>query len=282
MNTRSCISLILCTILTSPLFAQAPPVHAPQTENEKFALLDGTPVKLKLSETISSEYSVLDQDVAFEVVEDTVIQGKLVIAKGSVAVGTIVEAQPKRRMGRTGKLNVAINSARLVTGGKVSLRGVRERSGGGNQGKMAAAMVGTAIVFWPAAPLFLLVHGKEVTVRKGTPITAFVDGDMKLNPAKFKAVDTQESAADNNTPVTPDTPPAPAAVPATVAPVVPTPAAMTNADVIKLHEAGFGDDLIVAKIKNAHTAFNLELDDLVMLREAGITDAVIQEMIHAK
>jgi hypothetical protein len=240
-------------------------------ENGQFTLHDATPVKLKLSETISSEYSVPEQDVAFEVVEDIVVQGKVVILKGSAAIGTITEAQPKRRMGRTGKLNVAINSTRLVTGGKVSLRGVQERRGGGNQGKMTAAMAGTAILFWPAAPLFLLVHGKEVTVRKGAPMTAFVDGDMNLNPAKFKTV---EESANNNVFFVPIVAPV-------LAPVVPALASMTNADVIKLHEAGFGDDLIIVKIKSVLSAFKLELDDLVALRNAGITDAVIQEMIVA-
>jgi len=233
-------------------------------ENGQFTLHDATPVKLKLSETISSEYSVPEQDVAFEVVEDIVVQGKVVILKGSAAIGTIMEAQPKRRMGRTGKLNVAINSTRLVTGGKVSLRGVQDRKGGGNQGKMTAAMVGTALVFWPAAPLFLLVHGKEITVRKGTPITAFVDGDMKLNPAKFKNVD-EEAGNTSSVPVT----------------QVVASTAMTNADIVKLHEAGFGDDLIIARIKSVPSAFTLELDDLVALRSAGITDAVIREMIVA-
>ena len=59
-------------------------------------------------------------------------------------------------------------------------------------------------------------------------------------------------------------------------------AAMTNADVIKLKEAGFGDDLVIDKIVNTPAAFNLEFDDLVALRKAGISDAVIQAMLHAK
>ncbi len=60
------------------------------------------------------------------------------------------------------------------------------------------------------------------------------------------------------------------------------PAAMTNADVIKLHEAGFGDDLIIDRINASPAAFNLEFDDLVALRKAQISDAVVQAMMHAK
>jgi len=60
------------------------------------------------------------------------------------------------------------------------------------------------------------------------------------------------------------------------------PAGLTNADVIKLKEAGFSDDLVVDKITNTPAAFNLELDDLIALRKAGISDLVIQAMMHAK
>src|SRR5207249_790696 len=50
---------------------------------------------------------------------------------------------------------------------------------------MTGAMVGTAIVFFPAAPLFLFIHGKDITIPKGTEVTAFIQGDMKLDMAKF-------------------------------------------------------------------------------------------------
>jgi len=50
---------------------------------------------------------------------------------------------------------------------------------------MTGAMVATAIEFWPAAPLFLLMHGKDITIPKGTEITAYVNGEVPPNPAKF-------------------------------------------------------------------------------------------------
>lgn len=50
---------------------------------------------------------------------------------------------------------------------------------------MTGAMVTTGIVFFPAAPLFLFMHGKDITIPKGTEVTAFVQGDMKLELARF-------------------------------------------------------------------------------------------------
>lgn len=57
--------------------------------------------------------------------------------------------------------------------------------GGGHQGAITGAVVATSIVFFPAAPLFLLVHGKDITIPKGTEITAYINGDIPLDPKKF-------------------------------------------------------------------------------------------------
>ena len=36
-----------------------------------------------------------------------------------------------------------------------------------------------------AAPFLLLMHGDNTVFSKGTEITAFVNGDVKLDPASF-------------------------------------------------------------------------------------------------
>jgi hypothetical protein len=50
---------------------------------------------------------------------------------------------------------------------------------------MTGAMVATGIVFFPAAPLFLFMHGKDINIPKGTEITAYVEGNVPLAKAKF-------------------------------------------------------------------------------------------------
>jgi len=88
-------------------------------------------------------------------------------------------------MARGGKLNVNIDSVRLVSGERAALRAVKETSGGGHTGAMTGAIVATSIVFFPAAPLFLFMKGKDITVPKGTEITAYINGDISLDPKKF-------------------------------------------------------------------------------------------------
>ena len=47
-------------------------------------------------------------------------------------------------------------------------------------------MVATSLIVWPAAPVFLLMHGKDVTIPRGTEVTAYISGDVKLDLAKFQ------------------------------------------------------------------------------------------------
>lgn len=173
---------------------QAPPAQTPASAASQAAptqppppdtLLDGTPVKLRLSETISSANTKVGQEIPFEVVEEISVDHVVVLPKGATAIATVTETEHKKSMGRAGKLNIAISYARLKDQEKVALRATQENKGGGHVGAMTGAIVATSIVFFPAAPLFLFIHGKDITIPAGTEITAFVEGDMHLNMANF-------------------------------------------------------------------------------------------------
>jgi hypothetical protein len=149
-------------------------------------LLDGTAVKLRLAENLTSATAKAGQQVSFEVTEEVDVDGVMVVAKGAQAVATVTDASPKKSMGRGGKLDVNVDSMRLLDGEKAQLRASQEARGGGHVGAMTGAMVATSIVFFPAAPLFLFIHGKDIVIPQGTEVTAFVQGDMKLDMAKFE------------------------------------------------------------------------------------------------
>jgi hypothetical protein len=201
----SCVlSVVLLQANTTPAQAQG---TAPQAKTDKqssqqpepasqpvkpplaFGLDDGTPVRLRINRTISSEDAKVGDTVDFEVLEDVTSHDVILIPRGGIALATITEAQSKRRMGRAGKLNVNIDNAKLVDGEKVALRAVKEVKGGSHTGAMTGAIVATAIVFFPAAPLFLFMKGKDITIPKGTEITAYVNGDVPLDPKKFQPQD---------------------------------------------------------------------------------------------
>ena len=118
--------------------------------------------------------------------EDVSVDNVVLIPKGSSALGKVTEAVPKRRMARGGKLEIVLDSVRMVDGEKVALRAVKDAKGGGHTGAMTIGIVAGALVFLPAAPLFLLMHGKDITIPKGTDVPSFVNGDMRLDAAKFQ------------------------------------------------------------------------------------------------
>ena len=181
---------------------QPEPASQPVKPPLAFGLDDGTPVRLRINRTISSEDAKVGDTVDFEVLEDVNSHDVILIPRGGIALATITEAQSKRRMGRAGKLNVNIDNVKLVDGEKVALRAVKEVKGGSHTGAMTGAIVATAIVFFPAAPLFLFMKGKDITIPKGTEITAYINGDVPLDPKKFQPLDAAKTeAATSSTPV---------------------------------------------------------------------------------
>ncbi len=158
--------------------AVIPPANP--SANDTLTLLDGTPVRMRLNRNLSSADATTGENVDFEVLDEIKVDGAVVVARGAMAIGTVTQAQHKRRMARGGKLDVTLDFVRLPNSDKAAIRGVRETSGGGHTGAMTGAMVATAIVAWPAAPFFLFMHGKDTTIPKGTEITAYINGDVKL------------------------------------------------------------------------------------------------------
>src|SRR5712692_4277774 len=179
---------------TAPVQTAAPVSPAPTRPPLAFGLAEDTPVRLKLTRTMSSSDAKVDDKVDFEVLEDIKIGDVIVIQHGGMAIATVTEAQPKRRMGRAGKLNMNIDYVQLVSGEKAPLRAVKGGSGGNHTGAMTGAIVATSILFFPAAPFFLFMHGKDITIPKGTEITAYIAGDTPLDPAKFNK---QSAAAES-------------------------------------------------------------------------------------
>ena len=193
---KTSISLPLCILCSFLLLAQTATISVAEGQQPTvstrtaFMLEDGTPIKLRLSQTVSSADARVNDRVEFEVLEDVLVGGVVVIPKGGAALGTVTEAVPKRRMARGGKLEIVMDSVRLVDGEKVALRAVKDGKGGGHTGGMTVGIVAAAIVFWPAAPLFLLMHGKDITFPKGTDVPTFINGDMKLDPARFQQAES--------------------------------------------------------------------------------------------
>jgi hypothetical protein len=130
-----------------------------------------TPVHLKLGRTLSSATAHVGEEVNFEVSQDVIVGGVTVIAKGAPGFGAVTEAEPKKRMGKAGKLNVAVNSVVLASNEKIMLRSFGIEQSAEQKSGMTLP----------------LVRGKDVTLSKDAEITAYVDSDVHLKVAGFAA-----------------------------------------------------------------------------------------------
>jgi hypothetical protein len=134
---------------------------------------DGTLLRLALLDNLSSATNNVDDAVNFEVTEDVKVGDIVAIAKGATARGHVVEAQPKRRMGRAGKLNFTVDYVKAPDGSNLRLRASSARQG---EDKSGTVIVGTVLL----GGLFLLMRGKDVNIPKGTQFNAYVDGDREI------------------------------------------------------------------------------------------------------
>ena len=208
------LSVFCCLLVTFPIIevsavaqqSNTPAAPGPLAACKQPCLEDGTPIKLRIAQTVSSADAHVDDRVEFEVLEEVRIQDVLIIPKGGIALGTVTEAQPKRRMARGGKLEIVMDSVRLADGEKAALRATKGGNGGGHTGAMTAGIVATALVCIVCAPLFLLMHGKDITIPKGTEIPTFVNGNMPLDSAKFQQAAPPAQQAQANQPSS-DVPP---------------------------------------------------------------------------
>lgn len=189
---RRFAAVVLVFLLSYSSFSFALPEPASQQimpAGGQLVLQDGTPVKLRLSRNLSSADAKTGDQVDFDVLEEVRVGDLIVIQKGGLALGTVTDAKAKGRMGKGGRLDVNIDYVRLSDGEKTALRAVREGKGGGSTGAMTAGIVAASLIVWPAAPFFLFMHGKDITIPKGTEVTAYVNGDFKIpNPAVFSTV----------------------------------------------------------------------------------------------
>ncbi|SPF56477.1 hypothetical protein SBA4_870025 [Candidatus Sulfopaludibacter sp. SbA4] len=95
---------------------------------------DGTKVRVRLEENLSSETAELGQTVDFSVTQEVRVGDAVVIANGARATGSIVKAEQRRRLGRSGQLDFTIERIQLVDGNWLNVRYTPMKNHGKNNG----------------------------------------------------------------------------------------------------------------------------------------------------
>jgi len=183
-----CIAVLLLTIFVwaqgAPAVAQSAQPSGPQPTNansppepmSKLMLKEGTEVKLKFRETLNSKTATEGDPVNLLLAEDLKVGDVTVAKEGAIATGTISHAKKSGMLGRAGELSMRLDYLRAGDS-RVRLRGSKGKEGEGKEGTTVALTV----LF---GPIGLIKHGKNVEIKEGTPLMAYVDEDVELAPVR--------------------------------------------------------------------------------------------------
>jgi hypothetical protein len=134
----------------------------------------GTPVPLKLSETITTKGKKLrvGYRIHLEVSEDVKIGGITVIPVGSPAIAEVTDVRNKGMWGKSGRINAQMLYL-TVNGRQIRLSGQFD-----DKGVTGTAGVVAAVAFVPIAGFF--TTGTSAKIEAGGAVKGFVDEDVPV------------------------------------------------------------------------------------------------------
>src|SRR5689334_11351750 len=142
----------------------------------QIVLPEGTKIRVRLDQNISSATAEEGQTVEFSVSDAVRVGDTVVIAEGARATGVVTQANERRRLGRSGKLDFSIDRVRTTDNQWVSLRyTVTKKSGQSHAVRTGIVTAGVAAVFWPAAPVMLLMKGQDIQINRGVAFDVYTD-----------------------------------------------------------------------------------------------------------
>jgi len=182
-----CVSLaaVAVMILTGLGVASQEPPAPPAGEQSQQAepaaaseanviLKEGTEVRLKLAQSLTSKTATVGEPVEFVVAEDLAVGESIVARKGTRALGTVAEGKKTEKQRREARqLSMRFDHMK-VGNATVTLRGEQASAGKRNAGKMVAF----TILFGVSG--LLMSSDKKFVLPEGTPVTAYVDQDVEL------------------------------------------------------------------------------------------------------
>lgn len=166
------IKRVPVVILTACLLFSSFSIQSAPIEDE-IVLAEGTPLVVVTAHEITSKQAKPNDPVKFTVNEDLIVNGQVIVRKGTEAVGSVVTAQKGGYMGNSGKLAIAVESTTTVDGQPLKLRAAKGREG--NDKTTSTFALATFI-----SPLFLFKRGGDAKITTGMPITVYTAEEKRF------------------------------------------------------------------------------------------------------
>jgi hypothetical protein len=186
MKCPAVVAMIFVSLSLSMAFSQNEPASAAAAatvasdtaaaSRSKLVLKEGTDVRLKFADDLSSKTAAEGDPVNLLLDEDIKVGDVVVVRAGAKATGTVTNAKKAGMMGKAGELNMRLEHLKAGDE-RIRLRGSKGKEGEGKEG----ATVALTVLF---GPIGLIKHGKNVEIKAGTPLVAYVDQDTAIDVAK--------------------------------------------------------------------------------------------------
>ena len=164
-------SLVAIAVIASlsALINAAVSVNRPQDE---IILTEGTSINLITTKEIITREAKPDDPIEFTVAEDLVINGHVIVRKGTLAQASVIIPAKGGYLGRSGKLAIHIESTTTSDGQRLRLRAAKP--GPGND--KTASPILSAIV----DPMFLYQQGREPKIAPGRVVPVYVAEEKRF------------------------------------------------------------------------------------------------------
>jgi len=151
-----------------PTYATA----AANRRQDEIIVAEGTPINVVTAKEVTSKEAKPNDPVEFTVAEDLVVNGQVIVRKGTPATGSVINAEKGGYMGKSGKLGVQVESTTTSSGERLRLRAAKGREG---DDKTTSTMVLSMI-----SPAFLFRKGSEAKIAPGTVVTVYVAEEKRF------------------------------------------------------------------------------------------------------
>jgi hypothetical protein len=142
--------------------------------NGEVVLNAGTNIILETVSRIQSDLVSVGQTIDFRVKYDVIVDGKTVVAAGSIAKGQVMRAKKAKGLGKEGMVEIQIKSVTAADSQEIFLTGGNVYQEGEDQ-QTLAILLGVLVCI-----LFLTIKGKNAQIPPGYQVTSSVATTMKI------------------------------------------------------------------------------------------------------
>ena len=108
-----------CFLISQAMLTPFPRASCSESFPKIVTLEEKTPIELRLTESCSSQNAAVGQTLELETTMDVIVDGEIVIKKGSQVIGRVLKAKPSGFYGQTGELTFSIEYVMSVDGQRI-------------------------------------------------------------------------------------------------------------------------------------------------------------------